>query len=159
MRQATADDRAMREVNEVSIHIMKVNVGPTRIDHTAVVVSDMDEAIQRWKTITGGQVSIREIVPDQRVEIAMLRVGDTMIELIRPVDSESGVSRFLEKRGESLHHVGLAVRDIVAAINEMKGRGFEFVDDEPRPSPEGLITFIHPRSTGGLLLELVQREK
>ncbi|HEV3312132.1 MAG TPA: methylmalonyl-CoA epimerase [Chloroflexota bacterium] len=129
---------------------------PARVDHTAIVVADMDSAIARWQTMTGARISTRQLVADQRVEIAMLELGDTNIELIRPIDDTSGVARFLRTRGESLHHIGLETEDIKASILELIEQGMRFIDSEPRHGAHGLIAFLHPRSTGGVLIELIQ---
>lgn len=130
-----------------------------RVDHTAIAVANLDEAIRRWQEISGALVEHRALVEGQRVEVAMLRVGDTRIELIRPTDGESGVARFLAKHGESLHHIGFQVNDLLSAITSMEANGFEFVDALPRPGAHGLIAFLRPRSTGGVLVELIQRLK
>ncbi|MGH2442870.1 MAG: methylmalonyl-CoA epimerase [Chloroflexota bacterium] len=127
-----------------------------RVDHTAIAVRDLDEAIPRFERLFGVAAVGRAGVPDQHVAIAFLPVGDTLIELIQPTDANSGVFRFLEQRGEALHHVGLAVRDIDAELKQLIAGGAEVIDREPRLSPHGLVAFIHPRHTGGVLIELVQ---
>jgi methylmalonyl-CoA/ethylmalonyl-CoA epimerase len=127
-----------------------------RVDHTAIVVGDIDEAVSRWIAVTGATIVSRQIVPRQRVEVAMLRIGDTRIELISPLDSDSGVARFLAKRGESLHHVGLEVADIRASMVELAAAGAVFTDPEPRPGIDGEVAFLKPESSGGVLVELVQ---
>jgi methylmalonyl-CoA epimerase len=116
----------------------------------------MDEALQRYRRIWGLESSIRTEVPDQRVEIAFLPVGDTQLELIRPLDTGSGVARFLERHGESLHHIGVAVDDIRAELKALSETGVELLDSEPRRGVHGLIAFVHPRGNGGVLIELVQ---
>jgi methylmalonyl-CoA/ethylmalonyl-CoA epimerase len=127
-----------------------------RVDHTAIVVANLDEALARYARIWQLAPSIRAEVPDQRVEIAFLPVGETQLELIRPLDSESGVARFLERNGESLHHVGIAVDDINAELENLAQEGVELIDRRPREGVHGLIAFVHPRGTGGVLIELVQ---
>ena len=127
-----------------------------RLDHTAIVVGDLDAAIDGWVGLTGAHVTRRERVDTQRVEIAMLDVGGTALELITPTDSESGVARFLTKRGESLHHVAFEVRDISTALERLEAAGFALIDLTPRPGAHGLVAFIHPRSTRGVLVELIQ---
>lgn len=127
-----------------------------RIDHTAIVVADIDEALQRYRRLWGLEPEIRTEVPDQRVEIAFLPVGDTQLELIRPLDADSGVARFLERHGESLHHIGIAVEDIRAELDDLAESGVELLDRQPRKGVHGLIAFIHPRGSGGVLIELVQ---
>ena len=98
----------------------------------------------------------RETIAYQRVEIAMLALSDTRLELIRPIEGESGVARFLAKHGEALHHVAFEVEDIGRAIEELRGDGYELIDSKARPGAEGLVAFLHPRSTGGVLVELIQ---
>lgn len=127
-----------------------------RVDHTAIVVADMDEAIERWVGLLGATLRSRDIVPEQQVEVAFLALDDTDLELITPITPDSGVARFLSKRGESLHHVGVEVDDISQTMRDLKGNGVEMIEDSPRPSIHGDIAFIHPRSTGGVLVELVQ---
>lgn len=130
-----------------------------RIDHTAVAVQDLDEAIDRWRAMTGARLESRDRVPDQGVEVAMLSLGDTTVELVQPLDEGSGVSRFLAKHGESLHHIGLEVNDIERAIGEMSGSGLELIDREPRRGVHGSIAFMDPRSAGGVLLELIEKKR
>lgn len=129
-----------------------------RIDHTAIVVADMDEAIQRYRRIWNLRPSLRTEVPDQGVEIAFLPVGDTQMELIRPLSADSGVARFLDRHGESLHHIGIAVEDIRAEIAALIEQGVQVIDRVPRRSVHGLVAFVHPKGTGGPLIELVQHE-
>jgi methylmalonyl-CoA epimerase len=129
---------------------------PLRVDHTAIVVRDMDEALARYKRIWGVECSLRQEVPQQGVEVAFLPIGETQIELVRPVREDSGVARFLEKHGETLHHVGLAVEDIRAELKALADEGVQLIDQEPRQGVHGLIAFVHPRGTGGPLIELVQ---
>jgi methylmalonyl-CoA epimerase len=129
-----------------------------RVDHTAIVVSDMDEAVQRYGRIWNVHPSLRAPVPDQHVEVAFLPVGDTQIELISPLSADSGVAYFLERHGESLHHIGIAVEDIRAELEDLRTQGIELIDREPRHGVHGLIAFVHPRGTGGVLIELVQNE-
>lgn len=129
-----------------------------RVDHTAVVVADMDEAVERYGRLWGLQPGLRTEVPDQGVEIAFLAAGDTQLELIRPLSADSGVARFLDRHGESLHHIGIAVEDIRTEIAALIEQGVEVIDREPRRSVHGLIAFVHPTGTGGPLVELVQDE-
>lgn len=127
-----------------------------RVDHTAVVVADLNDAINRWQALSGAQLETREVVAHQGVEIAMLILGDTKLELISPLDAVSGVSRFLQKQGESLHHVAFEVDDIAAAIEHLTLEGYQLIDSEPRRGAHGLVAFLHPRSTGGVLVELIE---
>ncbi len=127
-----------------------------RVDHTAIVVADMDDALARYGRIWGLEPNIRTEIRDQRVEIAFLPVGDTQLELIRPLDADSGVARFLDRHGESLHHIGIAVDDVRAELEALSKDGVPLIDHQPRRGVHGLIAFVHPRGSGGVLIELVQ---
>ena len=130
-----------------------------RIDHTAIVVQDMDGAIERYRRLFGVVPRDRATIPDERVEVAFFPIGDTQLELICPTDPSSGVARFLAKRGEGLHHVGILVQDIGAELGRLADQGVELIDREPRPGAHGSIAFVHPRGTGGVLVELIQRDQ
>ncbi len=130
-----------------------------RIDHTAVVVRDMDEALQRYQRIFGLVPCHQTSLPREGVDVAFLAIGDSQIELIHPTDSRSGVSRFLERHGESLHHLAIAVDDIRAELQRLQEAGVELIDREPRRGVHGQIAFVHPRGTGGLLVELVEHDR
>ena len=129
-----------------------------RVNHTAIVVADMDEAIRRWQSLTGGELTSRRPAPAQGVEVAFIELGDTKVELIRPLSEDSGVARFLAKRGESLHHLALEVEDLQKVMARLGEAGVRFIDQTPRRSSHGQIAFLHPQSTGGVLIELVQRD-
>lgn len=128
------------------------------IDHTAIAVRDLDEALARYRRLFGLVASERTVIPGQGVEVAFLPVGVSKLELIQPVDHRSGVTRFLERRGEGLHHIGVVVSDIDEELARLASLGVELIDETPRPGPHGRIAFIHPRGTGGVLVELMQRE-
>jgi methylmalonyl-CoA epimerase len=128
----------------------------SRVDHTAIVVDDLDDAILRWNNIAGTTLVKRQVVEHQRVEVAMLQLGDTQIELISPLDYDSGVARFLANRGESLHHVALQVPDIRGSIADLTAAGVAFIDLEPRPGIDGEVAFLRPSATGSILVELVE---
>jgi methylmalonyl-CoA/ethylmalonyl-CoA epimerase len=129
----------------------------TRLHHVAYVVADLDAALPVFTRRYGLPVEIREVMPEQGVEAVMLRAGGGGIELIAPVDPDSGVARFLAKRGEGLHHVALEVEDLEAALDELRAEGAELIDERPRVGLGGhRIAFVHPRSGLGALTELVQ---
>ena len=128
-----------------------------RIDHTAIAVRDLTGAIDRYLALLPGAVIERLQGPDQQVEVAFLRVADTALELVQPLSESSAVARFLARRGEGLHHVAFAVRDLRAELERLDAQGFELIDREPRRGAHGLVAFVHPRSTG-ILVELVQHE-
>jgi len=127
-----------------------------RVDHTAIVVRDLDEALARYRRIFGLEAFERTAAPDQGVEVAFLRLGNTQLELIQPLDSTSGVARFLERRGEGLHHIGVLVEDLRSELRQLQDQGVELLDGEPRRGVHGHIAFIHPRGMGGVLVELVE---
>lgn len=128
-----------------------------RIDHTAIAVSSLDEALERYHRVFGLVCAERATVQSQGVEVAFMRVGDTQIELIQPTESDSGVARFLLRHGEALHHIAIAVDDIRAELRLLEAGGVELIDREPREGLHGPVAFIHPRGTGGVLVELVER--
>lgn len=116
----------------------------------------MEEALARYKRVYGLEPSERVTVRDQHVEVAFLPLSDTQLELVQPMDSQSGVARFLEKHGEGLHHIACLVEDIQRELKRMEDEGVELIDREPRNGPHGKIAFIHPRGSGGVLIELVE---
>ncbi len=128
-----------------------------RLHHVAHVVDDLDAAIDELAPLWGLELEIRETLDAQRVEAAMLRRGDVRVELIAPTDPESGVARFLESRGPGFHHVAYSVADVAETLSELSERGAELIDERPRPGLGGhLVAFVHPRSGGGVLTELVE---
>lgn len=129
-----------------------------RIDHTAVAVHNLAEAVPRYESLLGGHAGERIVMADQGVEVTFVSMGDTELELVQPLDPTSGVARFLDSRGEGLHHVGVAVDDLVAELRRLEADGVRLIDRVPRRGVHGLIAFIHPHGTGGVLVELVQHE-
>jgi methylmalonyl-CoA/ethylmalonyl-CoA epimerase len=127
-----------------------------KIDHVAVCVADIDEALARWRTVFGLQARERETVASQKTEAALLPLGDTSIELISPRGND-GLERFLDKRGPGLHHVAIEVEGIESAIAWLKGLGVPMIDEAPRKGARGhKVAFVHPKATGGVLVELVE---
>lgn len=135
--------------------------GVKRIDHVAIVVRDLDASLRFYRD-TLGIIPSRSIdFPREGVRIAFLPLGGpggSEIELLEPTDTTTGVARFLEKRGEGLHHICLEVPDIDRALAELKAQGGAVLDETPRPTAEGRGIFLHPKGTSGVLLELVQRD-
>lgn len=126
------------------------------VDHIAVVVNDLDEAVRLWRDLLGLRPGGREIVEGQGVEVQMMYAGDTRIELVRPLRPDSAAGRFLAKRGPGLHHLGLAVEDCEAAAEAARRQGARLVDAQPADGAHGTrIAFVHPASTGGVLTEFV----
>jgi methylmalonyl-CoA/ethylmalonyl-CoA epimerase len=128
-----------------------------RIDHVGVAVEDLEGAIALYEGTFGMPVAHRETVEAQGVEAVLLDVGDGHIELLRPLGPDTPVGKFMAKRGEGVHHVAYAVADIDAALAELRSRGIELIDTEPRVGIRSWrVAFIHPRSTGSVLTELVE---
>lgn len=129
----------------------------TKIEHVAIVVSDLDAAIELYTTMWGLPLVHREVVEDQGVEEAMLALGDSHIQLLRPLSPDTTVGRFLAKKGEGLHHIAYEVENLEAALESLRGQGVSLIDEEPRRGSRNTrIAFVHPRSNRGLLVELVE---
>jgi methylmalonyl-CoA epimerase len=127
------------------------------VDHVAVAVADLDDAVDRHRRLYGVEPSSREVVESQGVEEAMIPVGGSHLQLLAPLGPDTPVGRFLERRGEGLHHIAYAVADIDAALEHLRAEGADLVDEEPRIGGGGKrIAFVHPRSFGGTLVELVE---
>ena len=128
-----------------------------RIHHVGYAVADIDSALSELGGRFGMRVEVREVLEDQGVEAAALAAGSSQIELISPLGPEGAVARFLERRGPGLHHVAFAVEDLEAALHRLRADGADLIDETPRRGLGGhLIAFVHPRSSAGMLTELVQ---
>jgi methylmalonyl-CoA/ethylmalonyl-CoA epimerase len=131
-----------------------------KIDHIGIATRQLSEATTLWQDALGLKVDSMEEVGDQGVRIAMLPIGETHIELIEPLTPESPVGKFLDKRGPGIHHIAIQVADIRAALGQLKQKGARLIDETPRLGAGGsLVAFIHPSSTNGVLLELVQQQR
>ena len=129
-----------------------------KVDHIGIAVPRMDEAVSAWRVL-GFEVGEVHDVPTEKVRAAFLPVGESHLELLEPTDPASVIARFLEKRS-GLHHVCVAVPDIQAALDALKARGVELLDEKPRTGAGGRkVAFIHPRAAAGVLLELVERKE
>jgi len=127
------------------------------IDHLAIAVDDLDAATALWRDRFGLREGAREVVADQMVEVQMMYAGETRVELICPIADDSPMSGFLSKRGPGLHHVALAVDSCEAAIESAQAGGARMLDESPRVGAHHTrIAFVHPRSSGGVLTELVE---
>jgi methylmalonyl-CoA epimerase len=127
------------------------------IDHIAIVVADLDASLALYTQTLGFSVVYREIVADQGVETVGLRSGDAVVELLRPLDPGSPVARFRGEAPSKLHHTAYRVDDLAAELARLTAAGVRLIDTEPRRGAHGnLIAFLHPRSTGGVLIELCQ---
>jgi len=128
-----------------------------KVNHIAIVVPDLDEARRFWVDGLGLDVRAREHVAAQGVDVAFLPVGDSQIELLAPTDEESGVARYLAKRGPGMHHICLEVTDITAMLRHLQALEIPLIDETPRLDAHGVqYAFIHPKGTNGVLVELYQ---
>jgi methylmalonyl-CoA/ethylmalonyl-CoA epimerase len=129
----------------------------TRVDHVGIAVRDLDEAIAFYERTFGVTFSYRHTATDQGVEEAMGQVGESWIQLLKPLGPDTPVGKFIASRGEGVHHIGYGVADVNVALEELKGQEIRVIDEHPRPGSRGAsIAFIHPKSVGGVLVELVQ---
>ena len=132
---------------------------PTVVDHIGIAVKSIDEALVFWEQTLGIKCTGTEVVEEQKVKTAFLPLGDTEVELLEATSDDSPVAKFIEKRGEGIHHLAIRVDNLEAALARMKEKGIRLIDENPRYGAGGArIAFIHPRSTGGILLELSERE-
>jgi len=133
---------------------------PRRIDHVAIIVRNIEQALVFYRDTLGITPSEIKEVPTEQVRIAFLPMGGpggSEIELIEPITHDSSLTRFLEKRGEGLHHICLEVADIDAALAEMQEKGVPVLDKQPRIAAAGRAIFLHPKGTNGVLLELLEK--
>jgi methylmalonyl-CoA/ethylmalonyl-CoA epimerase len=129
----------------------------TEIDHVAIAVNDLEAAIAYYRDVYGAVVDHREVVESDGVEEALLKVADSYIQLLTPTRADSPVAKYLEKKGEGLHHIGYRVADCAVALEAVKAAGGKVIDQAPRPGSRGTtVAFIHPKTTFGTLVELVQ---
>lgn len=133
---------------------------PIKIDHIAVVVSDMDAALGFWEKALGLTVEATEHNEHEAVEVAFLPVGESRIELLKPTTEDSGIAKYLAKRGAGMHHLCIAVPDIEAAMKHIANAGVELINETPRTREDGTrYVFVHPKSTGGVMVELYEYKK
>lgn len=129
-----------------------------RIDHVAIAVSSLDDALETFRTVWGLEPDRVERIESDGVTEAMLPLGDSHLQLLEPTGAESTVAKFIERRGEGLHHIAIGVDDIDAALARLREGGARLVDEAPRPGGGGhRVAFVHPKTTSGVLIELVER--
>jgi methylmalonyl-CoA/ethylmalonyl-CoA epimerase len=130
-----------------------------KIDHIGIAVRNLDSALKAYAAI-GLHLEATEKVPSEGVTVAFLRVGGAHLELLEPLGPDTFIGRFVEKRGEGMHHLALAVEDILTAMKQARRNGLAVIDEEPREGARGRkVAFVHPKSTGGVLLEFVQNPR
>ena len=128
-----------------------------KVEHIGIATRSIEEALRFWRDALGLEVRHTETVEEQGVRVAMLPVGEPRIELLEPTGDSSPIAKFLEKRGPGIHHVAVRVADIRASLAQLKAAGARLIDEEPRTGAGGcLVAFVHPSSSGGVLLELVE---
>ncbi len=129
------------------------------IDHIAIAVKELDKAVETFKKILGIDPIKIEEVPEEKVRIAMFKVGDVYIELLQGIDPESPVTKFIEKRGEGIHHIALRIESAEKASEELRAMGLNVLYEKPKvvSGGERIINFVHPKSVHGVLLEVVER--
>jgi methylmalonyl-CoA/ethylmalonyl-CoA epimerase len=129
------------------------------LDHIGIAVDDLDAAIDLYREKLGFEVEAIEDVPGFGVKVAFLPLGEGSVELVQPVTGDSAMARFLEKKGPGFHHLCLRVEDIRAELARLEAAGVQLVDREPREGAHGtLVAFLHPKSTGGVLIELAEKK-
>ena len=129
----------------------------TKINHIAVAVNDIENSLTFWRDALGLELAELRDVPAESAQIAFLPVGGTKIELVCPITDDSGLAKYIEKRGQGMHHLCLETDDILAMIAQLKEKGVQLINESPRTGADGKrYAFIHPKSTGGVLVELYQ---
>lgn len=130
-----------------------------RIDHIGIAVKDAKEKLRLYKDFLGLEVTEVEELPERGLRVYFIKVGDTRIELLEPMSENSEVSGFLEKKGEGIHHIAFNVHGIDEAVALAKAHGLQPLSEEPKPGAGGTrVLFLHPKTTGGVLIELVEGE-
>lgn len=130
------------------------------IEHIGIAVRSLEQAAKKYQEYLGLEVDAFDQVAEQGVRVAMIPIGDTSIELLEPTSSESPIGKFLSKRGEGIHHIALRVDNIEKSLEKMKAAGAKLIDESPRQGAHNtLVAFVHPSSTNGVLLELVEYAK
>jgi len=128
-----------------------------KIDHIAIVVRSIKKALQAYQEALGLELTDVKEMSEDTVRVAFLPVGESEIELVEPLTTDSGIAKFLENKGEGMHHVCLEVEDIEAALQDLAARGIRLIDQQPRRGANGRIAFLHPKSAHGVLIELIEK--
>ncbi|MEG1585547.1 MAG: methylmalonyl-CoA epimerase [Bacteroidales bacterium] len=127
----------------------------SHIEHLGIAVKSLEDSIPYYENILGLKCYAIEEVPSQKVKTAFFKIGQTKIELLEPTSEDSTIAKFIEKKGEGVHHIAFATNDLPAALAKAEEKGVQLIDKTPRPGAEGLeIAFLHPKSTKGVLTEL-----
>jgi methylmalonyl-CoA/ethylmalonyl-CoA epimerase len=127
-----------------------------KIHHVGVVVPNLEQAMSLWRDLLGLRLTKSQTVQDQGVKAALLQVGESEIELLEPLSPDNGVGKFLARRGGGLHHVCFETEDVERELDGAKAKGIQLIDQKPRPGLAGMICFLHPKATRGVLVEYAQ---
>lgn len=132
----------------------------THIEHLGIAVANLEESIRYYEDVLGFKCYSIEEVSDQKVRTAFFKVGQTKIELLESTSPEGPIGKFIEKKGQGIHHIAFAVEGLQESLDEVKAKGVQLIDEKPRPGAEGLnIAFLHPKSTHGVLTEFCEEPK
>src|SRR6056297_1570202 len=136
---------------------MKMSV--KRIDHIGIAVESIEESLKLYKEVLGMEFKGVEELTDRGLKTGFIQAGDAMIELLEPISEKSTISKFIEKKGPGMHHIALLVEDINQSMNTLKEKGYRLLSEEPEEGAHGTkVVFLHPKSTNGVLLELVESD-
>ena len=130
-----------------------------KIDHIAIVVRNIEKALQTYEGALGLEPTDVKEMPEDAVKVAFLPVGESELELVEPLTAEGGVAKFLENRGEGIHHICFEVDDIKAVLQDLVAKGVRLIDEQPRQGARGRVAFLHPKSAHGVLIELIEKRK
>ena len=127
-----------------------------KINHVAIVVADIDESLKFWRDALGIEMSHIEDVPSQKAQVAFLPLGDSEVELVKPTAEDTGAAKFLAERGGGMHHLCFETDDVAGMLASLKEKGVKLINEEPIVLPGRKMAFVHPKSTGGVLVELYE---
>jgi methylmalonyl-CoA/ethylmalonyl-CoA epimerase len=131
----------------------------SHIEHIGIAVKNLEDSIKYYEEVLGLKCYAIEEVKDQKVKTAFFMIGQIKIELLESTDAEGPIGKYIEKRGEGVHHIAFAAKDLQKSLDEVSVKGIQLIDKQPRKGAEGLnIAFLHPKSTGGVLTELCEKE-
>ena len=130
-----------------------------KINHVAIVVADIDEALKFWRDALGIEMSHLEDVPSQKAQVAFLPLGDSEVELVKPTADDTGAAKFLVERGGGMHHLCFETDNVEGMLADLREKGVRLINEEPIVLPGRKMAFIHPKSTGGVLVELYELTK
>lgn len=128
----------------------------TKINHVAIAVQDIESAAAFWKTALGLEIEHVEDVPSQKSTVAFLPIGESEVELVQPTSDDTGLAKFLAEKGGGIHHLCFEVDDIESMLADLKGKGVRLINETPQVLPGRKMAFVHPKSTGGVLVELYE---